>query len=209
MDFCAEATPAEHVDYGIGSRLLQKAGWVRGRGLGRDGLGLAEPLQPVALPRSQGLGFSCEDGAAAAAPRQRKRGRWAQQPAPPGEGWHDADAFYNAFEVDADSAEAVAAALEEQRVAEEAEEEAAAAAAASAPPTVVWLRRPVVSAPVARRVQTRSRSRAAAGVINAPPPPPLRAPPTPVDRVGMPCGQPRCRRCFGGVSLRPCRLGCR
>ncbi len=42
---------------GIGAKLLGKMGWKQGQGLGRDGSGLAEPLQAALRPKGMGMGF--------------------------------------------------------------------------------------------------------------------------------------------------------
>ncbi|XP_036210739.1 G patch domain-containing protein 2 isoform X1 [Myotis myotis] len=41
----------------IGNRMLQNMGWTPGSGLGRDGKGLAEPIQAMQRPKGLGLGF--------------------------------------------------------------------------------------------------------------------------------------------------------
>ncbi|XP_026635588.1 G patch domain-containing protein 2 isoform X3 [Microtus ochrogaster] len=41
----------------IGNRMLQSMGWTPGSGLGRDGRGIAEPVQAVQRPKGLGLGF--------------------------------------------------------------------------------------------------------------------------------------------------------
>ncbi|XP_003474282.1 G patch domain-containing protein 2 isoform X1 [Cavia porcellus] len=41
----------------IGNRMLQSMGWSPGSGLGRDGKGIAEPIQAVQRPKGLGLGF--------------------------------------------------------------------------------------------------------------------------------------------------------
>nr|XP_045005709.1 G patch domain-containing protein 2 isoform X2 [Jaculus jaculus] len=41
----------------IGNRMLQNMGWTPGSGLGRDGKGIAEPVQAVQRPKGLGLGF--------------------------------------------------------------------------------------------------------------------------------------------------------
>ncbi|EHB00444.1 G patch domain-containing protein 2, partial [Heterocephalus glaber] len=41
----------------IGNRMLQNMGWTPGSGLGRDGKGIAEPIQAMQRPRGLGLGF--------------------------------------------------------------------------------------------------------------------------------------------------------
>ncbi|XP_037352448.1 G patch domain-containing protein 2 isoform X2 [Talpa occidentalis] len=41
----------------IGNRMLQNMGWTPGSGLGRDGKGIAEPIQALQRPKGLGLGF--------------------------------------------------------------------------------------------------------------------------------------------------------
>ncbi|KAM6165756.1 G patch domain-containing protein 2 isoform 3-T3 [Erethizon dorsatum] len=41
----------------IGNRMLQNMGWTPGSGLGRDGKGIAEPIQATQRPKGLGLGF--------------------------------------------------------------------------------------------------------------------------------------------------------
>lgn len=41
----------------IGNRMLQNMGWTPGSGLGRDGKGIAEPIQAMQRPKGLGLGF--------------------------------------------------------------------------------------------------------------------------------------------------------
>lgn len=41
----------------IGNRMLQNMGWTPGSGLGRDGKGIAEPIQALQRPKGLGLGY--------------------------------------------------------------------------------------------------------------------------------------------------------
>lgn len=41
---------------GIGSRLMQKMGWIEGTGLGRGRQGRAEPISALQRPKNRGLG---------------------------------------------------------------------------------------------------------------------------------------------------------
>lgn len=41
---------------GFGSRMMSKMGFVEGQGLGRDGKGIASPVEAVKRPKSLGLG---------------------------------------------------------------------------------------------------------------------------------------------------------
>ncbi|ELK08915.1 G patch domain-containing protein 2 [Pteropus alecto] len=41
----------------IGNRMLQNMGWTPGSGLGRDGKGIAEPVQAMQRPKGLGLGY--------------------------------------------------------------------------------------------------------------------------------------------------------
>ena len=45
------------LDNNIGNRMLQNMGWTPGSGLGRDGKGIAEPIQAMQRPKGLGLGF--------------------------------------------------------------------------------------------------------------------------------------------------------
>ncbi|KAF8071329.1 hypothetical protein HT031_001412 [Scenedesmus sp. PABB004] len=65
------ASARRPIDRGnVGYRLLQKAGWTEGRGLGAAEQGMAAPLAVVPQKGSTGLGF----GAAQAAPQQAQQG---------------------------------------------------------------------------------------------------------------------------------------
>lgn len=50
----------------IGNRMLQNMGWTPGSGLGRDGKGLAEPIQAMQRPKGLGLGFPLPNSTPAA-----------------------------------------------------------------------------------------------------------------------------------------------
>ncbi|XP_055966803.1 G patch domain-containing protein 2 isoform X2 [Sorex fumeus] len=49
----------------IGNRMLQNMGWTPGTGLGRDGKGIAEPIQALQRPKGVGLGFPLPKSTAA------------------------------------------------------------------------------------------------------------------------------------------------
>lgn len=48
----------------IGNRMLQNMGWTPGSGLGRDGKGIAEPVQAMQRPKGLGLGYPLPKSAA-------------------------------------------------------------------------------------------------------------------------------------------------
>ncbi|XP_036091334.1 G patch domain-containing protein 2 isoform X2 [Rousettus aegyptiacus] len=50
----------------IGNRMLQNMGWTPGSGLGRDGKGIAEPVQAMQRPKGLGLGYPLPKSAPAA-----------------------------------------------------------------------------------------------------------------------------------------------
>lgn len=56
---------------GFGSRMLAKMGYVDGNGLGKDGTGIAEPIEAIQRPKSLGLGAQAPEDTT---PPQRLKG---------------------------------------------------------------------------------------------------------------------------------------
>ncbi|CAN1764656.1 Zinc finger CCCH-type with G patch domain-containing protein [Linum perenne] len=87
---------------GFGSKMMAKMGYIEGAGLGKDGQGMAAPIQAIQRPKSLGLGvqFSNTDvEQPAKAERQRKSGERAQEkrPQPQGQGLGDFERHTKGF----------------------------------------------------------------------------------------------------------------
>jgi hypothetical protein len=63
---------------GIGSKLMEQMGYVRGTGLGRDKSGRVEPVPVVVLPPGKSLDYAMDRRNKVAAKRKRGRGGNAQ-----------------------------------------------------------------------------------------------------------------------------------
>ena len=73
-----EGRPAASIKYAlpagsVGYKLLQKAGWQEGTGLGAAEQGVREPIQPVAQSGLRGLGYASKPPAAATRGTQRQQ----------------------------------------------------------------------------------------------------------------------------------------
>ncbi|CAN1764653.1 Zinc finger CCCH-type with G patch domain-containing protein, partial [Linum perenne] len=88
---------------GFGSKMMAKMGYIEGAGLGKDGQGMAAPIQAIQRPKSLGLGvqFSNTDveQPAKGPPSARKSGERAQEkrPQPQGQGLGDFERHTKGF----------------------------------------------------------------------------------------------------------------